>query len=215
MPSIWISVKAFTWFPTTTFSLGELEGGGFDDKTVWWMRNWMYDHIQKVVDNGSMSGWRSVRNGVPQESILGQVQFNIFINDMGKAIECTLCRFAKDAKLSGAVDTTEGQTVMQRDLDKLNMEAKGNLMRFKTKCKVLYLGHGNPQNQYMLGDEALQRRTWGHWRLKSWTRANSVCLKPRKQTTSWAAQSNVASRLSEGVLGLHSAPVRPYQLCAS
>lgn len=113
----------------------------------------MYDDIQRVVDNGSMSGWRSVRSGVSQKPILGQVQFNNFMNDIGKAIKRTLSKFA-NTKLSGTVNTTEGQKVMQRDLE-FKMQAQGNAMRFKTKCKVLHLGHGNPQNQYRLGDEGI------------------------------------------------------------
>lgn len=136
----------------------------------------MYDHIQRVVDNVSMSGWRSERGGVSQKLILGQVQFNIFMNDVGKAIRCTLSIFA-NTRLSGAVDTAEGRNVVQRDLE-FKVQARGKAMRFKTKCKVLHLGHGNCQNQYRLGMKklgpALQRRTWSHWRLKSWTRANSV-----------------------------------------
>jgi len=76
---------------------------------------------------------------------------------MESGVECTLGKFADNTKLSGAVDTLKERNAVQRDLDRIEIWANANLMKFsKAKCKALHLGQGNAKHRYRLGEEWLK-----------------------------------------------------------
>ncbi|XP_031408844.1 adenylate cyclase type 1-like [Meleagris gallopavo] len=83
--------------------------------------------------------------------MVGLELFIIFIGHMNSGIECTLSKFADDAKLNGAVEILDGKDAIQRDMERLEMWTHDNLMKFNmTNCKVLCLGWGTFKHRHSI-----------------------------------------------------------------
>ena len=82
---------------------------------------------------------------------------NIFISDIDSGIKCTPSKLVDVTKLCGAVNTTEIQDAIQKDLDMLEKWAQMNLMRFNRDiCKVLHLARSKPCYRYKPVNERME-----------------------------------------------------------
>ncbi|KAJ7410365.1 hypothetical protein BTVI_53419 [Pitangus sulphuratus] len=66
-------------------------------------------------------------------------------------IESTLIKFTDDTKLDDKVNTSEGITILQIDLGRLEKWTSKNSVKFKKgKCQILHLGWNNQKAQFRL-----------------------------------------------------------------
>jgi ribonuclease P/MRP protein subunit RPP40 len=99
---------------------------------------------------------------VPQGSILGPLLFVIFTNDIDEAVTlvCIIKKFADDTKIGQRIVTEQDKKDMQQALDNLSRWAERWGMEFNLlKCKVMHLGHNNPQHDYLMDGQRLEHTT--------------------------------------------------------
>ncbi|GAB0180436.1 hypothetical protein GRJ2_000508900 [Grus japonensis] len=135
---------------------------------------------------------------------------------MDSGIECTLSKFANDAKLCGVVNMLEGRDAIQKHLGRLERWARAKCMKFnKAKCKVLHMGQHNPKHDYRLGEEWIE----GSPEEKDLGVLVDEKLNMSRQCSPAAWKANhvpgcikrgVTSRSREVILPLYSALVRPH-----
>ena len=94
--------KAFdkVWHDGLIFKLKQ---NGISGKLLKFFENYLYNRKQRVVLNGSYSGYSTVQSGVPQGSVLGPLLFLIYINDLERNINSNIKFFADDTMLYSIV----------------------------------------------------------------------------------------------------------------
>ena len=67
---------------------------GLDSNSVIFMKSYLINRLERCKINNSFSEWGKVLTGVPQDSILGPLFFNISLNDIFSRVwPCKLCRW--------------------------------------------------------------------------------------------------------------------------
>ena len=89
--------------------LSVLQSYGICCNVFKWIKNFLNHRKQKVCVHNGVSSSQSVLSGMPQGSVLGPLQFVIYINDLVEAItdaescddSCAVFLYADDAKIIG------------------------------------------------------------------------------------------------------------------
>ncbi len=99
------------------FKVEELEIG---DTLCNQIENWLPNTKQRVVINGTASDWAPLTRGVPKDSVLGPVQFIIYINDIDVGLTNFILKFADVTKLGNSVITDDDRMSLQEDLRRIS-----------------------------------------------------------------------------------------------
>ena len=142
--------KAFDKVPRKRL-MAKVRSLGIIDEVGDWIEDWLSDRKQRVVINGTSSGWREVTSGVPQGSVLGPLLFIIYINDLDLGLVSKISKFADDTKMGINADSDAAVKQLQEDLRKVGEWSKKWQMPFNLdKCKIMHIGHKNKNEKYKL-----------------------------------------------------------------
>ena len=81
----------------------KLRQNGINDKLLALLTNYLNNRKQRVVINGTVSGWGDVKAGVPQGSVLGPLLFLVYVNDLENGMKSSVKFFADDTSLFSIV----------------------------------------------------------------------------------------------------------------
>ena len=207
--------KAFDKVPHKRLGL-QLKCHGIRGKILKWIEIWLTGRQQRVILNGSKSGWSDVLSGVPQGSVLGPMLFLIFINTIENGVDSKVLKFADDLKIFRVIRGVDDQDVFQSDLDQLVKWSETWQMKFNfEKCKVMHVGRAIRETVYKMGGQELNQieteKDLGVM-VNSKLSASDQVSEDRKKALRMlgAIHRNVSYKSSEVITKLYCAFVRPH-----
>ena len=160
---------------------------------VGWIADFLYNRMQQVLLEGTISTKTQVTSGVPQGSVVSPMLFLIFINDLPEYLsnDTTVRLFAHDCPGYRKIGSEEDSAQLQEDIKSLERWEADWLMEFNPKkCQVLhvtnkrkpiillYILHGHTLDKgdtaKYLGIYLHQKLSWNHHISQVAKKANST-----------------------------------------
>ena len=109
-----------------------------DSRVVVWVREFLVGRTQRVRVGGQLSIEVKVTSGVPQESVLGPLQFLVYVNDIWRNIDSSIRLFADDCITYRKITNINGIEKLQKNLGTLGEWAVEDGMELcPGKCKAI------------------------------------------------------------------------------
>ena len=129
--------KAFNVVPHSKL-LYKLDYYGIHGLPLQWIRSFLNDRVQHVAVDNKASDVAPVTSGVQQGSVLGQIIFLVFINDMPECINSKCRLFEDDSIVYRTITSVADSTALQNDLDSLHeWEVTWGMSFNPSKCNTM------------------------------------------------------------------------------
>ena len=132
--------------------IAKLRALGFEESALSWLKSYLYGRQQKVILESGESTLVTLKNGVPQGSILGPLLFTVLVNDISDFIQnCQYHLYADDTQLylKTKVDfAVETILLINEDLERIAKFSKMSFLKINNdKSKFIVIGSKNNLNK--------------------------------------------------------------------
>lgn len=154
-------MKAFDKVPHKRL-LEKINSYGIVETCLKWIEAFLCNRKQCLIVNGQKSGWKEVKSGVPQGSVLRPLLFVLYINDMPEEVNngSEIYLYADDTRVYRHIKNQRDMEHLQMDISCMRKWSEKWLLFFHPKkCKYMRIGnYENRHDGYDMG-EPLQEVT--------------------------------------------------------
>ena len=143
--SVFLDISKAFDSPNHDLLIKKLQHTGLSSQAILWLKSYLSSRYQRVRINSSLSDFLPVSTGVPQGSILGQLLFSVYVNDLPQSLKkCEVDSYVDDTKMYLSFNVKDKDiwiTDLQQDLTSIRTWCLNNsLLINPDKTKLIVFG---------------------------------------------------------------------------